>query len=82
VVNISLGAYRAGPLVAIVCELARALGVGPRIERAPMQPGDVVRTAADTARAAAVLHYAPRTSFASGIERFVAWFRESYEFAH
>jgi UDP-glucuronate 4-epimerase len=80
--HINLGANRPVPLDAMVGELARALGVVPRIERAPMQPGDVVRTAADTARAAAVLHYAPRTSFASGIERFVAWFRESYEFAH
>jgi UDP-glucuronate 4-epimerase len=80
--HFNLGANQPVALDAMVSELARALGVTPRIERAPMQPGDVSRTAADPARAAAVLHYAPRTSFAGGIERFVAWFRETYAFAH
>ena len=80
--HFNLGANQPVGLEAMVSELARALGVTPRIERAPMQPGDVSRTAADPARAAAVLHYAPRTSFAGGIERFVAWFRETYAFAH
>jgi len=80
--HFNLGANRPVLLDAMVRDLAHALGVVPRIERAPMQPGDVSRTAADPTRAATVLHYAPRTSFASGIERFVAWFRETYEFAH
>jgi UDP-glucuronate 4-epimerase len=80
--HLNLGANQPVALDVMVAELARALGVTPRIERAPMQPGDVSRTAADPARAAAVLHYAPRTSFADGIERFVAWCRETYAFAH
>ena len=80
--HLNLGANQPVTLDVMVAELARALGVTPRIERAPMQPGDVRRTAADPARAAAVLHYAARTSFADGIERFVAWFRETYAFAH
>ena len=35
------------PTGAMVAEIARALGIEPRIEWAPMQPGDVQRTAAD-----------------------------------
>jgi UDP-glucuronate 4-epimerase len=80
--HVNLGGNRPIALDAMVSELARALGVTPRIGRAPMQPGDVSRTAADPAKAAEVLHYAPRTSFAGGIEQFVAWFRETYAFAH
>ena len=56
----------------------RALGMTPKIEWAPMQPGDVQRTAADLTKSGAVLGYAPRTPFPEGIRRFVAWFREAY----
>jgi UDP-glucuronate 4-epimerase len=48
------------------------------VEWAPMQPGDVQRTAADLTKSGAVLGYAPRTSFPEGIRRFVAWFREAH----
>ncbi len=50
----------------------------PRIEWAPMQPGDVQRTAADLTKSDAVLGYMPHTPFPEGIRRFVAWFREAY----
>lgn len=72
----NLGANRAVPLEVLVRELSAALGIDPVIERAPPQPGDVRRTAADLAKSASVLGYAPRTSFPEGIRLFVAWFRE------
>ena len=62
----------------MVAEIARALGIEPVIRRAPMQPGDVQRTAADLTKSGAVLGYAPRTPFPDGIRKFVAWFREVY----
>jgi UDP-glucuronate 4-epimerase len=62
----------------MVAEIARALGIEPRIQWAPMQPGDVQQTAADLTKSAAMLGYAPRTPFPEGIRRFVAWFREAY----
>jgi UDP-glucuronate 4-epimerase len=62
----------------MVEEISRALGIRPLIEWAPMQPGDVQRTAADLTKSGAVLGYAPRTPFPEGIRRFVAWFREAY----
>jgi UDP-glucuronate 4-epimerase len=74
----NLGGNRSIPTEAMVAEIARALGVEPRIEWAPMQPGDVQQTAADLTKSAAVLGYAPRTPFSEGIRRFIQWFREAY----
>jgi UDP-glucuronate 4-epimerase len=74
----NLGGNRTVPTGEMVEEIARALGMQPRIEWAPMQPGDVQRTAADLTKSGVVLGYAPRTPFPEGVRRFVAWFREVY----
>jgi UDP-glucuronate 4-epimerase len=74
----NLGSNRAVATEAMVAEIAAALGVQPKIEWAPMQPGDVQQTAADLTKSSAVLGYGPKTAFAEGIHRFVHWFREAY----
>ena len=74
----NLGGNRSVPTGAMLDEIAGALGIEPRVEWAPMQPGDVQRTAADLTKSGAVLGYAPRTPFPEGIRRFVAWFREAH----
>lgn len=74
----NLGGNRTVRTGDMVEEIARALGVRPEVEWAPMQPGDVQRTAADLTKSGAVLGYAPRTSFPEGIRRFVAWYREAH----
>jgi UDP-glucuronate 4-epimerase len=74
----NLGGNRSIPTEAMVWEIAGALGVKPKIEWAPMQPGDVQRTAADLTKSGAVLGYAPKVPFAEGIHRFTRWFREAY----
>jgi UDP-glucuronate 4-epimerase len=74
----NLGGNRTVRTGEMVEEISRALGITPRIEWAPMQPGDVQRTAADLTKSGAVLGYAPRTPFPEGIRRFAAWFREVY----
>jgi UDP-glucuronate 4-epimerase len=74
----NLGGSRPIPTEAMVTEIAQVLGVRPEIEWAPMQPGDVQRTAADITKAHAVLGYQPQTSFPEGVRRFVHWFREAY----
>ena len=43
-----------------------------------MQPGDVPATFAAIDRLAALTGFAPRTSLADGLARFVAWYREYY----
>jgi UDP-glucuronate 4-epimerase len=74
----NLGGSRPVATEAMVAEIAKALGVKPKIEWAPMQPGDVQQTAADLTKSTAVLGYQPRTPFPEGIRRFVRWFREAY----
>lgn len=41
-----------------------------------MQPGDVERTYADTARLEAVVGYKPQTEIEHGIQQFVDWYKE------
>jgi UDP-glucuronate 4-epimerase len=74
----NLGGNRSVPTGDMLTEIAGALGIEPKVQWAPMQPGDVQRTAADIGKSGAVLRYAPKTSFPEGIRRFVRWFREAY----
>ena len=59
----------------LIAAVEKALGKKAKIDRQPMQPGDVNRTYADITRAKADLGYEPGTSFEQGLERFVAWLR-------
>jgi UDP-glucuronate 4-epimerase len=72
---INLGESQTVPLVRLIDLLASSLGITPRIERLPPQPGDVVRTFADIRKARDLLGYAPTTPIEMGIPRFVEWFK-------
>jgi UDP-glucuronate 4-epimerase len=74
----NLGGNRSIATGDMVAEIAAALGVQPKVEWAPMQPGDVQRTAADLTKSSAVLGYMPKTPFPEGVRRFVQWYREAY----
>ena len=74
----NLGGNRSVRTGDMVAEIGRAMGIEPRLQWAPMQPGDVQQTAADLTKSGAVLGYAPKTPFPEGVRRFVAWFREAY----
>ena len=74
----NLGGSRPLPLKVLVGELSDALGIAPRVEWAPMQPGDVQLTCADVEKARRVLGFEARTSFSEGVRRFAAWFRRAY----
>jgi len=74
----NLGGNEAVPLRRMIDTLGEALGVAPRIERAPRQPGDVRLTSADLTKSGQTLGYRPSTPFPEGIRRFVAWFRETH----
>ncbi|MEQ1839152.1 MAG: SDR family NAD(P)-dependent oxidoreductase [Verrucomicrobiales bacterium] len=55
--------------------LEKALDKPAKIERLPMQAGDVPLTYADISKARAVLGYEPKVKIEEGIDRFVEWFR-------
>jgi UDP-glucuronate 4-epimerase len=74
----NLGGSRSITTGDMLAEIASALAIKPRVQWAPMQPGDVQRTAADLTKSSAVLGYAPKTPFPEGIRRFVQWSREAY----
>jgi UDP-glucuronate 4-epimerase len=59
----------------LIDAIGAALGKTPVIRRLPEQPGDVRQTYADISLAAAELGYAPRTTMAEGLARYVAWYR-------
>jgi UDP-glucuronate 4-epimerase len=74
----NIGNHEAVELETFIATLERLLGRPANKEYAPMQPGDVPATYAATDRLAAVTGFAPRTSLADGLSRFVAWYREYY----
>ena len=46
----------------------------------PMQPGDVVATAADTQALEDWVGFRPSTSIEVGVARFARWYRDFYAF--
>jgi UDP-glucuronate 4-epimerase len=75
----NLGNHRAEKLMDMIGIIADALGVTPRMEMLPLQPGDVPATYADITRAREKLGFDPATPIAEGIPRFLAWYREYHD---
>jgi UDP-glucuronate 4-epimerase len=73
---INLGESQTTSLEKLVNLIAQAVGVEPKLERLPMQPGDVNRTFADIEKARRLLNYQPTTKVEDGIPRFVSWMKE------
>jgi UDP-glucuronate 4-epimerase len=71
----NLGESRTTSLARLVEILSAELGVTPRIQRLPEQPGDVQRTFADVSKARELFGYDPATTVEEGIRRFADWFR-------
>ena len=71
----NLGESATTSLSDLVDGLARALGREARLDRQPLQPGDVPLTCADVSKAVRVLGYAPKVGVDEGLRRYVAWRR-------
>ena len=71
----NLGNHRTVTLSEMISTIADEMGVEVRINRLPMQPGDVERTFADITLARQVLGYDPTTEFRSGVRQFINWFQ-------
>ncbi len=72
----NLGESRTIELRRLIDLIAQNLGMEARIERLPLQPGDVPITCADVTRAQRELGYQPRTEVEQGVRLFVQWFKE------
>ncbi|MCU0805243.1 MAG: NAD-dependent epimerase [Burkholderiales bacterium] len=66
-------------LLDYIATFERALGVKAKLDLQPMQPGDVVATAADTTALERAVGFRPSTPLAVGVQRFVDWYREFYK---
>jgi len=56
----------------------QSLGRKARVEMLPLQPGDVVATAADIAALERDVGFRPTTPVGEGVRRFVEWYRAYY----
>lgn len=71
---LNLGGSQTTRLGDLVAWIGEELGVEPRVERLPEQPGDVPITFADVAKARRLLGYEPRVPIREGLRRYVAWY--------
>lgn len=75
----NLGNNRPEPLSAFVSAVEAACGIAAQVVLAPMQPGDVLATAADITESTRDLGFRPVTPISVGIPRFVEWFRAYHQ---
>ncbi|WP_245328298.1 GDP-mannose 4,6-dehydratase [Hymenobacter aquaticus] len=71
--TVNLGNSRPVPLLELIEAVGKVVGVEPELSFQPLQAGDVDTTFADISKAQLLLGYAPRTSLAEGLRRFVEW---------
>jgi UDP-glucuronate 4-epimerase len=71
---INLGESRTVELRELISLLEKELGAVARVDRQPLQPGDVPQTFADVSKARRLLGYNQQTQIEEGIKKFVAWF--------
>jgi len=72
---VNLGESRTVELRELISLLEQELGVTAKIDRQPLQPGDVPQTFADVTKARELLSYNPQTQIEEGLHQFMEWFR-------
>jgi len=77
----NIGNHQPVALPDYISALETALGRKAVIEPAPMQPGDVQATYADTERLAGAVGFSPSTPLEAGLAQFAAWFKRYYGYA-
>jgi UDP-glucuronate 4-epimerase len=66
-------------LIEYITAIEESLGIKAKLNMLPMQPGDVPDTYADSSKLDAAVNYKPSTPVATGVKRFVDWYREHYK---
>lgn len=72
---INLGGGEPINLDRMISTIESVLGKKAIINRMDMQKGDVNKTIADINKARKLLNYNPKTSFESGIQKFIEWYK-------
>lgn len=76
----NLGGHKQTRLEDLVSALERAWNKSAKIDRHPMQPGDVNHTYADVSKAKRAFGYEPKVSIEEGLKRFVDWAKTHKEY--
>ncbi len=75
----NIGNNRPEKLADFISAIEKACGIEAEKVNYPMQDGDVPVTYADTSKLNQAVGFSPDTDLQSGINRFVAWFREYHK---
>ena len=75
----NIGNHRSEKLLDVINVLAESLGVVPKMEMLPMQPGDVCATYASIDKLSKAVGYEPKTTIREGVPVFAKWYREYYD---
>ncbi len=78
---LNVGNHQPVGLLDYIAMLERALGRVAKKEFAPMQPGDVRSTYADTRLLEGAVGFSPATPLEEGLARFAEWFKRYYGYA-
>jgi UDP-glucuronate 4-epimerase len=73
---INLGGDEPVTLTQMVKTIEQVMGKKAKLDRKPVQPGDVPRTMADVNKARRMLGYEPKTSFSEGVAKQYAWWKQ------
>ena len=76
---LNIGNDRPTKLMDFIRAIERSAGRQAKIRFKPMQPGDVVGTAASIDKLNAINGFKPKTNINQGVENFVNWFVEYYK---
>ena len=76
--SFNIGNAQPTELLHFIGVLEQALGRQAIQDLQPMQPGDVVATAADTSLLEAWVGFKPSTPIEVGVERFASWYQQFY----
>ncbi|ENZ30809.1 hypothetical protein HMPREF1084_03382 [Clostridium butyricum 60E.3] len=69
----NIGGDKTVSLMEMVETIEKVLGKNAKLNRLPMQPGDVNRTCADITHSKEIIGYNPETTFKEGIKKFIDW---------
>ncbi len=75
----NIGNNNPAELMHMIGVLESEIGIGAKIEKLPMQPGDVYSTYADVKALSDVTGFTPGTPLEKGLREFVAWYRDYYK---
>jgi UDP-glucuronate 4-epimerase len=77
----NIGNSRPVELMDFIEAIEKCLGKQAQKNMMPIQPGDVPATWADVSDLVEDLGYKPNTSIETGVERFIAWYKDFYNIA-